>query len=149
VRAAGDYILMENEGRVARAGLYQDFPISVRAVEEADPAVTAAEAELELESLEPNGPNSYYDEDASGPGLVFLAEANHPGWEAKLGGQPLPRVHEGWGNAFELPSDRRGPLAVTFDAPPTHVAWHVWVAVAWIVVVGASFSRRRGSGVVA
>lgn len=142
-----DYILLENANDLPRAAVYNELPVYVRALERDDPALTSAGAQIERTALSQDSPSAYAADDVSGPGIAFLAENDHPEWTASVDGVDLERTSSGWGNAFDIPADEAGRLSVSFPRTTDHMVWLVAVALAWIVVVGASFSRRKSPGV--
>jgi hypothetical protein len=128
---------------VVRAALYERLPVYVRAVQQADPAISTEPEALRLELLKPDGSNRFVGADSSGPGTIFLAEARDSGWEASFGGSQLEPVPGGWGNAFKAPSEAAGPIEVVHPLTLEQVLIYIVSALAWVVVVGAAFSRRR------
>jgi GT2 family glycosyltransferase len=143
VREDPGYLLLENQSQVVRAALYERLPVYVRAVQQADPAISTEPEALRLELLKPDGSNRFFGADSSGPGTIFLAEARDSGWEASFGGSQLEPVPGGWGNAFKAPSEAAGPIEVVHPLTLEQVLIYIVSALAWVVVVGAAFSRRR------
>ena len=143
VRDQPDYILLENENELRRAALYNETPVYVRALEEDDPALTSRSVEIERARAEQTTPSRFEEENVGGPGVVFLAETSDPGWTAELGDTPLQRTAGGWGNAFEVPTAVEGRLVVDYPRTLVDILWLLIVPLAWIVAVGAAFSRRR------
>jgi GT2 family glycosyltransferase len=141
-----DYILLQNEKELPRAALYNETPLYVRALDESRPALSSQAGEIERGVAEQDSPSSYLAEHASGPGIVFLAESRHAGWDATVGSQRLERAPGGWGNAFEVPTSVEGPLAIEHDRDSADVFWLIAVPVAWIVALGGAFSRKRPPG---
>ena len=74
--------------------------------------------------------------------MVFLAETYDERWEAHMAGVELERTEAGWGNAFVLPGTD-GQLSVIFPRSTAQLVWLLVLGLAWIVVVGAAFSRRH------
>jgi hypothetical protein len=144
VRDLPQYILLENKDRLERAAVYNEVPAYVTALGRT--GETSEGSVIERRLLRKRAPGSYETEDVSGPGVVFVAESNDPGWRAKLSGEGLGRTDGGWGNAFVLPAGTGGSLEVAYPVTLGHAAWLFAAALAWIVVVGASFSRRRRDG---
>jgi GT2 family glycosyltransferase len=145
VRDRPNYILLENQDELQRAAVYNEIPVYVRALDEDDATVTSAGPAIERKILNQRAPGSYHSSAASGPGFVFVAESNDPAWRAELAGRSLDRTPADWGNAFQLPAATEGPISVSYPVRIGHVLWLLTAAFAWIVVVGASFSRRRSS----
>jgi GT2 family glycosyltransferase len=143
IRTETDYLLLENQAALERAAIYGEYPAPVHAVEERDPSLVPGTHPVRTFSAEPLSPSRFATERVAGPGVLFVAEAAHPGWEATIAGAPLQRAPGGWGNAFEVPQGVRGPLAVRFPRSPGDVAWLVLIALAWVVVLGAAFSRAK------
>lgn len=144
LRTEEDYFVLENAVQLARAGIYSDFPAYVRAVEENDPSITAGRPEVEIDTLRQVSSSHYRDEETGASGLAFLAESADPGWTAELGGEALVREAGGWGNAWTVPERReRTDLEISYPRPLSDLLWFLFLALAWIVVLGASFSRTR------
>lgn len=141
-RDRAEYILLENTNDLPRGGVYNELPVYVQALERDDPTLASA-VEIERTKLSQDWPWHYHADEVSGPGVAFLAEAGNPGWRASLEGDALQRTSSGWGNAFRIPSGAAGRLSVSFPRTTGHVIWLVGISLAWIVVVGASFSRRK------
>lgn len=137
-----EYILLENSNHLPRAAIFNELPVYVQALERDDPVISAG-GEIERTDLAQGSPSAYAAGDVSGPGVAFLAENEHPGWEASIDGIRIERTSSGWGNAFEIPADKAGRLSVSFPRTTDHIVWLVGVALAWTIVVGASFSRRK------
>lgn len=142
VRSEEDFLLFKNSRSLARAGIYQDVPAYVLAVEQNDPSLTANITDLELEDLEQSRTYRYIDRQTSSGGVVFLAEAEHPSWHAELNGNDLQRIEGGWGNAFALESET-GRLEVRVDRSLADIAWLLFAIFAWLVTIVASFPRER------
>ena len=142
VRSEEDFLLFENSRSLPRAAIYQDVPAYVRAVEENDPSLTANITDLELEDLEQRRSYHYVDRQTSSGGIVFLAEAEHPEWDAELDGRELERVDGGWGNAFALEGDT-GRLDLQVHRSFIDIAWLIFAVFAWLVTIVASFPRER------
>ena len=87
--------------------------------------------------------STYTAPHARGPGVLFAAEAHDPRWKANVGGEGLEPVEGGWGNAFQIPSSASGELVLKFPRPFSQVLWLLIILLAWIVIAGAAFSRRR------
>jgi GT2 family glycosyltransferase len=146
VRSEENFLLFENARSLARAGIYQDVPAYVTAVEENDPALTANITDLELEKIDQIRSYRYVDEQTSSGGVVFLAEAEHPDWHAELNGERLERIEGGWGNAFSLESET-GRLTVAVDRSLKDVLWILFALFAWVVTFVASFPREKALSV--
>ena len=140
-----EYILLENTGGLPRAAVFNDLPVYVRALEQGDQGLTSAATEIERTDLAQDSSWRYRGEEVRGPGVAFLAENDDPGWGATLDGRSLERTRSGWGNAFRIPEASAGPLTISYARTTEQMVWLVGIALAWIVVVGASFSRRKGT----
>ena len=97
VRDLPDYVLLQNENELRRAALYNEAPVYVRALELGDPSLTSKPAEIERGSADQLSAYDYRAEHASGPGVVFLAETNDPGWTAEVGDRRLAANPAGGG----------------------------------------------------
>ncbi|MFN2389084.1 MAG: glycosyltransferase [Actinomycetota bacterium] len=142
VRTEPAYLLLENEAALARVGVYPELPGAARAIQTGDPARAVGPAEPATAVAEPRAPHRYEGGEVGGPGVVFAAEAYDPAWRAALNADQLEAVDGGWANAFAIPSGARGDLSVAVPRSVGQVLWLVVMALAWIVVLGASFSRR-------
>jgi GT2 family glycosyltransferase len=142
IRTEPSYLVLRNQVEVPRAAVFLEMPGFI-----GDPAgVTAAATDDAVDStatLEQESASAYESSGIEGPGVVFLAEARDPDWGATVDGQELRRTDGGWGNAWPLPS-RSGDLVLRFPRTSSHIVWMVVVLLGWIVIVGASFSSRRG-----
>ncbi|MDQ3914934.1 MAG: glycosyltransferase family 2 protein [Actinomycetota bacterium] len=143
IRTEPRYLLLENQAALARAAIYGDPPEPVAAVEAHDPSRVPRTQVVRTYTASPVSPSRYEARRVTGPGTLFLAEAAHPRWEATVGGIPLARAGGGWGNAFSVPASARGPLVVRFPRRLPDVAWLVGATLAWIVTLGAAFSRAK------
>ena len=115
------------------------------ALESGDVASTSEPAVLNGEppTIEQRSGSKLVIEDASGPGVVFLAEAKSDGWRARLDGVQLEKMGAGWGNGFEAPDGARGELVVDHPRGVGRFVWLLAVFVAWLAVLGAAFGRTR------
>lgn len=145
VRDRPDYILLENQNELGRAAVYNQIPVYVRALDATDASVTVDGSEIERATLTRPFPWLFVGGRTSGPGVAFLAETHHEGWQAELDGRPLERAESGWGNAFRVPEEAEGRLEVFYPRTIAHILWIIFMMLAWIVAIGASFSRRRSS----
>jgi hypothetical protein len=143
VRDQPDYILLQNESELHRAALYNELPVYVRGLGEANPALTSESTEIERLAAEQRSASLYVSDHASGPGVVFLAETHDDGWKATIGDTELSAIDGGWGNAFELPTAVDGPLDIRYPRDGSDYLWLVAVPLMWIVALGGAFSRRR------
>lgn len=143
VRDQPDYILLQNEGELRRAALYNELPVYVSGLEEANPALTSESFEIERVAAEQRSPSLYVAEHASGPGVVFLAETGDGGWGSSVGDRLLEPVDGGWGNAFEVPTAVEGDLEIRYTRDTSDYLWLIVVPLMWIVALGGAFSRRR------
>jgi hypothetical protein len=142
VRTEPEFLIFRNDMPLERAALYPELPSAVTAIAELDPTLAAAERQPAIEALRQRRPGSFSAAKISTPGTVFLAEAADNGWRAELDGVELERVDAGWGNAFEV-SAGSGRMQISYDRSLGMVLWIVVLFFAWIVVIGASFSRRK------
>ena len=140
VRDQPGYILLKNEHELHRAALYNEVPSQVERIDE---EVSSPSTEVERAVIRQRSPSSYAGGSISGPGVIFLAESSHEGWHSEVDGQALESVPSSWGNGFMVPEAAEGAVTVSFARDSSDIAWLVIVPVAWIVAVGAAFSRRR------
>lgn len=136
------YLLLSNQEALSRAGIYEEVPSIVSAIDQRDPSNIAAALPPPRENAEQVTSSRFRADLESGGGVVFLAETYDPRWEARMSGVELDRTDAGWGNAFELPAGG-GQLSVTFPRSTAQLSWLLVLALAWIVVVGAAFSRSQ------
>ena len=139
------YLLLSNQEALARAGIYEEVPSIVSAIDERDPSNIAAALPPPRENAEQVNSSRFRAELEQGAGVVFLAESYDERWRAHLAGEELERVDAGWGNAFELPSNG-GQLLLSFPRSTAQVVWLVMLALAWVIVIGAAFSRTQRRG---
>lgn len=138
IRVESDYLLLENSDVLPRAALYSAAPQTVVRPEDVGP-----EEEQVLATADQDMPWRYRADRVSGSGVVFLSEARDRDWKATLDDEPLERVDAGWGNGFELDASARGELVVAHPRSLWNVLGLLFLLVAWIVVGGAAFSRRK------
>lgn len=143
IRTEPNFFILENRAALPRAGIYEELPAYVVAVERTDPSLTSRGAQTAISDLRRSSPRSFIASDASGPGVLFLAESAAPGWIAAAGNRELDRIEGGWGNAFALSGAIEGPIEVSYRRPLGGVLVLLVQVLAWVVVVGAAFSRRR------
>jgi hypothetical protein len=143
VRDQPGYILLKNESELRRAAFYNEVPSAVQRIEEHVPATISASGEIERVIARQESASRYSSESVSGPGVVFLAETHHEGWRAAIAGWALDGIEGSWGNAFRVADAAEGPLEISYPRDGGDVAWLIVVPLAWIVAVGAAFSRRR------
>jgi hypothetical protein len=143
VRTETDYLVLENQRFLPRAGLYNDIPSFVEAIDKADPTLARSEDELSLGSLDAKSASNYEDPQAAGPGVAFLAETADPSWEGQFKDEKIDRIDTTWGNAFDVPGGE-GKLEVQYPRSTMSLLLLLGVGLGWIVVLGASFSNRRG-----
>ncbi|MDQ3981587.1 MAG: hypothetical protein M3271_02765, partial [Actinomycetota bacterium] len=143
IRTESRYLLLENQAALERAAVYAELPAPVRAVDGRDPSLVPEDRVLRTFTASPVSPSRYVTDRVAGPAVLFLAEAANPGWDATVGGVLLRRTDSGWGNAFTIPSAAAGPLVVRFPREVSDVAWLIVIALAWIVTLGAAFSRAK------
>ena len=144
VRSEPGYMLLENLFRVDRAALYPEIPSHLEAVAQRDPTLIAGEIRQPTKSLDQSAASRYIsDGDVSGPGEVLLAESFDPRWEASVDGVPLERIDAGWANGFALPEGEEGKLVVQYPRSLRDIVWLLAIGLAWVVVLGGAFSRRK------
>jgi hypothetical protein len=143
VRSEPDYLVLRNDSYLARAALYPELPNRVEALQASDPFLSVSPETTAIETLHQESPGSFSSGDVSTAGTVFVAESTDDGWGATLDGEQLNRADAGWGNAFESPAGGSGRLEVSYRRGLGRLLWLVGLFIAWIVVVGASFSRRK------
>ncbi len=144
VRSEEVYLLLENQGYLARAATYDELPARLQAVNDNDPLIAAGDSGRELEQLQEETSYSYSDDEVRGPAKLFLAEAASDMWTATLDGAPLERIEGGWGNAFAIP-DASGELDVAAPRTIGTIAMLVLVLLVWTIVLAASFPRKAAS----
>jgi GT2 family glycosyltransferase len=143
IRTESRYLLLENQSALERAAVYAGPPPPVEAVAQRDPSLVPDTAVPRTFTAEPVAPSRFEARRVAGPGTLFLAEAAHPRWEATVSGERLERAPGGWGNAFTVPDTAAGPLLVRFPREVADIVWLVAIALAWIVTLGAAFSRSK------
>jgi hypothetical protein len=146
VRLEGDYVMLENENWLPRAGVFDRLSPTLAAVAAANPAATLDPDVTNLVEAEQRTSSRYVAEGVSGPGIALVAEARHPDWDATLEGEQLEPVASGWANGFDIPADLSGRLQIVFRRTPIDLLWVVLVGLGWIVVGGAALSRRPWRG---
>ena len=146
VRSEPGYVLLENLDRVNRAAVYPAIPSYLQAVARRDPALIAGEIPQASDELEQSAASRYIsDGGVSGAGEVLLAESFDERWEARVDGERLERVDAGWANGFALPEGSEGKLVVRYPRSIRDIVWLLVIGLAWIVVLGGAFSRRKAS----
>ncbi|MFN2595021.1 MAG: glycosyltransferase [Actinomycetota bacterium] len=141
-RSAATFNLFSIDSPVARAGVYSALPSWVTAIDQNKPDITSDTTSIEREIAGQLNASSYREKSVAGPGFVFLAEQRSGGWAASIGDERLDRVDGGWGNAFAIPKGVRGDLTLRYARRTTSLLLLLAITLAWIVVVGAAFSRR-------
>ena len=143
IRTEPRYLLLENQDALDRAAVYPRTPPPVQAVAKSDPSLMPETAAPPAFAATPVSPSRFTARRVAGPGTLFLAEASDPRWEATVGGAPLARTDGGWANAFEVPDSAADALVVRFPREVSDVVWLVVIVLAWIVLLGAAFSRAK------
>jgi hypothetical protein len=143
IRTEPDYLLLENQAPLARAAIYDSMPGLLAPVDGGGTRLDPVTPSEELAVLEQRSSGRYGADEVPASGDLFLAEANHEGWKATAGGDELDRTDAGWGNGFVVPGDASGSLLVRFPRTIGDLLWLVVIGLAWITVLGSSFSRRR------
>lgn len=145
-RVAPSFYLFQIADPIARAGVYNELPSYLSALEQNKPDITSDTTEIQRKGAEQVSSSSYREENVTGPGVVFLAEQHADGWDATIGDEHLHAVDGGWGNAFAISKGVRGDLTIRYARRTTSLLSLVLIALAWIVAAGAAFSRRtRGA----
>jgi GT2 family glycosyltransferase len=144
-RSEPRFLLLENQSFAERAALYPELPPFVTISHSASSLHAAGAAPLPEVTADQVSASRYSAPDAHGPGVVFVAEAHDPRWNARVGGTSLSRTAGGWGNAFRVPPSATGKLDISLSRSLGQVMWLLVILLAWIVAAGAAFSRRRGS----
>ncbi|MBA2240183.1 MAG: hypothetical protein H0W09_02895, partial [Solirubrobacterales bacterium] len=155
-RIERDYLLLENQSAFPRGAVYDRLPgaaLDPGTASASEPATSAAELasfparSTALVTVSRQAASAYAAGYARGPGAVFLGEARHPGWRARVGSAELDRIQESWGNAFTVPASAKGAVTIIYERPLGDLAWLFAALIAWLAVLGAAMSRRR-SGLV-
>jgi GT2 family glycosyltransferase len=137
------YFLLENQVVAPRAAVFDRLPRYVGALAQGDEESSAGEQARLLVKADQRSASRYFARSATGPGIVFLAETRDANWRATVEGARLQRASGGWANAFEVSGHLDGALSVSYPRP---LSWFIRMgvlALAWIVVLGGAFSRRR------
>ncbi|MEA2477556.1 MAG: hypothetical protein QOC87_1755, partial [Actinomycetota bacterium] len=141
-RSASSFYLFQIDSPIARAGVYNELPSYVTAIAQNKPDITSDTAGIERKVADQQSASAYIEKSVTGPGYVFLAEQRSSGWEASVGDEPLHRADGGWGNAFAIPKGARGDLFLRYGRRTASLLLIIVITLAWIVVIGAAFSRR-------
>jgi hypothetical protein len=137
VRTEPGYYLMTNEDWLPKAGVYEELPPVVEAIERVDTSLIPAKLPVGVAQVEQRSASRYEIDDPPAGGTVFLAEANDERWRSNVGRE----VEGGWGNAWRFDATRDS-LVLRFVRPLSGYLWLLVIGLAWVVVLGASFSRR-------
>lgn len=137
-----DYVLLANQIALTRAGVYQELPAVVEAIESNEEALLTEGVAIPRENANQVGPSRFEADLQQGNGVLFLAESESDGWRASIDGEPLERVEAGWGNGFALGQSDDGSLRISFRRPVNQTIFMIVMALAWIITVGAAFSRK-------
>lgn len=137
-----EYVLLANQDALTRAGVYEELPAVVDAIERNEEAVLTETLAIPRENAAQVAPARFEAELRPGEGLVFLAESEHDGWVASIDGRRLDRVDAGWGNGFALMEQDEGRLEISYPRPLGQTIFTIVLGLAWIVTIGAAFSRR-------
>ena len=137
-----DYVLLANQVALTRAGVYQDLPDVVEAIESDEEALLTEGVAVPRENASQVAPSKFEADLQQGNGTLFLAESQHEGWRASVDGRALERVDAGWGNGFALGEGDDGALRISFSRPVSQTIFMIVLALAWIVTVGGAFSRQ-------
>ncbi len=142
VRSEPTYIVLENQSRLQRAAIYPEIPPQLEALENRDPTGLRA-AFPEVTPAEQTATAAYEHDNASGPGVALVAQASDEGWVAEVDGIDLDRTDGGWANAFLLDSSTEVLVEIRYPRSTADLVWLLLLGLAWIVVAGGAFSRRR------
>ena len=146
VRTEADYLMLENQDRLERAAVYEDIPRHLKALAASDPTAGFGEVEQGRYPAEQRTAARYVSERAEAPGVVVLAETEHPAWAASFDNERLDRVDAGWANGFQLPPSGTGRLELTFPRSGVQTIAVIAIGLIWAIVIGAAFSRTKRSG---
>ena len=137
-----DYVLLANQTALTRAGVYADVPSVVQAIEEDEEALLTEAIAVPRENAQQVTASRFEANLQQGDGVLFLAESHDDRWRASVDGEALERVEAGWGNGFALGPQDTGVLRVTYPRTAGQTIFMIVLALAWIVTVGAAFSRK-------
>jgi GT2 family glycosyltransferase len=143
IRTDPRYLVLQNQAPLERAATYDAIPGLVGGMQGDGTRLDSVQKTTERDALERVSTSLYRAENVSEGSAVFLAETEDPNWKASLSGADLPRADAGWGNGFEIPPGAAGELVVSYPRRFSDLLWLAFAALVWIIVVGASFSRRR------
>ena len=151
IRTEPEYYVLQNQVSLPRAGAHGELPAVIGAIASKDAEILAPSETEGTGGEEVSEPirarrselSSYAAEDAEGPGAVWLSENNDPKWQARVGDTELRRTEGGWGNAWDIPPDASGTLAIEYPRSGGRLAQNIVIFLAWAVAIGAAFSRRR------
>lgn len=149
IRKEPDFLLLQNQSTLPRAGLYDSIPGLVEAIGGEGSRLDSVTPSEGRAVLDRRTAARYVAENLSEGGELFLAEAADESWKASIDGEDLERTDAGWGNGFVVPSDATGSLVVRSPRGLGDILWIIALTLAWITVTGASFSRRRTPDLVA
>lgn len=144
-RDEADYVLLETRTGVARADVHDALPPDVVAAA-GGALAPAGDAEAPEEAtFQQRAAHTYVSgEPVEGPAVAYLAESSDPRWRATAGDERLDRTAAAaWGNAFEVPAGEPERVQITFPRTRSFVVWLAVMTLAWVVAVGAAFSRGR------
>jgi len=141
VRTESDYYLMTNEDWLPKAGVYEGLPPVVEAIEEVDTSLIPATLPVGIARVAQRSASRYEIDDPPAGGTVFLAEAGDDSWTSNAGRS----IDGGWGNAWRF-DEARDALVLRYSRPLSGYLWLFAIGLAWVVVIGASFSRRGRAG---
>ena len=149
IRTEPEYYVLQNQVFMPRAGAYGELPAVIGAIAADDAELIApsgddgAVEDGKATAAPRTGVNSYTARNVTGPGSVWLSETHDAAWQARVGDAELRRAEGGWGNAWEIPPDASGVLAIEYPRNGGRLLQNVVIFLAWAVAVGAAFSRRR------
>lgn len=143
VRSEDRYLVLRNDTPLERAALYPEMPDIVDALDVNDPTLATGAPMPAIEQLRQSRAARFVSRDISTAGTVFVAESRDRRWQAEIDGEPLEMVDAGWGNAFTLPAADSSRLTVAYPSSWLLNLFLFVVFLAWVVTIGASFSKRR------
>jgi hypothetical protein len=143
IRSEPEYLLLENQSSLARAASYEELPGLISALEGDGTRLDSVAKAKELDAIERVSPARYRHAEVTAGSQIFLAEEKDDRWRASVDGKGIDAVDAGWGNGFDVPVDAEGEVKVTFPRSLGELLWLLFAALVWIIVLGASFSKRR------
>jgi GT2 family glycosyltransferase len=145
IRSEANFLLLENRVQLPHAGLYDRLPGYVRELTVPNEAAGGGtEDEAADRILTQETAYRFEAADISGPAVAYLSEAASEGWTASVDDEELRRFTAGPGNAFAVPPGTSGDITVEYPRTTAGILWKLVFVFAWLIVIGAAFSSRRG-----